>query len=382
MSEPFLAPSTPEVHKPLDLRSLSGRKPLLVAALLIILWLATGVVCFRALLDLTWASAFYFAVTTSLTVGYGDIDAWNAMTQNTTTANDGTAYDPANWTLVFTMLYIIGGIIVVGASLGLLMHSLLESSSSASVRSRFPVAVSSVLCVVCLLVGAAVASAVEGYDFVHGLYWAVVTMSTVGYGSGVPKTDGARLFCAVFMLLGVGAMGNLVGELSARPLRARQRLLEEKVLNQYGASLEAAELSELARSETLARLGLRRQAGVHGVITRDAFCLLMLVRSEKLDADDLRRCQAAFDALDADGSGPVVRSTRPTSPTWNGLGTNRRRRAAEARRGQPGLAQCRAIRLSPSIRSPAARGPPRARPRPQAPTHTRHSSASVARVSV
>ena len=50
---------------------------------------------------------------------------------------------------------------------------------------------------------------------------------------------------------------------------------------------------------------LRRQAGVHGVITRDAFCLLMLVRSEKLDADDLRRCQAAFDALDADGSGAL-----------------------------------------------------------------------------
>ena len=31
----------------------------------------------------------------------------------------------------------------------------------------------------------------------------------------------------------------------------------------------------------------------------------MLVRTEKLSAEDLARCQAAFDALDADGSGTL-----------------------------------------------------------------------------
>ena len=42
-----------------------------------------------------------------------------------------------------------------------------------------------------------------------------------------------------------------------------------------------------------------------GAVTRDAFCLVMLVRTEKLSAEDLQRCQAAFDALDEDGSGTL-----------------------------------------------------------------------------
>jgi hypothetical protein len=31
----------------------------------------------------------------------------------------------------------------------------------------------------------------------------------------------------------------------------------------------------------------------------------MLARTDQLKADDLKRCQAAFDALDADGSGTL-----------------------------------------------------------------------------
>ena len=31
----------------------------------------------------------------------------------------------------------------------------------------------------------------------------------------------------------------------------------------------------------------------------------MLVRTDQLSVDDLKRCQAAFDALDADGSGTL-----------------------------------------------------------------------------
>jgi len=62
-------------------------------------YLCSGIVAFHLLLNLTWASAFYFAVTTSLTVGYGDIDAWTAM-DNSTTANDGIDYEPSDGAIV------------------------------------------------------------------------------------------------------------------------------------------------------------------------------------------------------------------------------------------------------------------------------------------
>ena len=75
------------------------------------------------------------------------------------------------------------------------------------------------------------------------------------------------------------------------------------MMAQYGGSLDEGELWELAASEEFRRLDLRRAEGAG--VSRDAFCLMMLVRTEKLDAADLKRCQGAFDALDADGSGEL-----------------------------------------------------------------------------
>jgi hypothetical protein len=324
-AETFSSRTLPEVtlHSPVDISALSSKSPLLVAVVSALSYLAAGIVGFHYLLKLTWCSAFYFAVTTSMTVGYGDIDAWAAMS-NGTAGNDGVPYTPSDGAIIFTMLYIIGGMIVMGTSLGLLVQSMLEGGASGgasqtpNIIARNPLIASAVLCALMMVIGAAfiVASGNEDIlegaagctgghcNMVHGLYWAVVTMSTVGYGSGAPTTDGGRFFAGCFMLVGVSCMGNFVGELSARPLRAHRAKLEEKVINQYGDSLEESELWELASSPQFEQLGLRAES--HGTsVTRNAFCLLMLVRTETLSADDLRRCQMAFDSLDLDGSGTL-----------------------------------------------------------------------------
>ena len=233
-SSPTSAVLESEVHVGLDIAGLSGRKPVIVALLVALAYLCSGVVAFHLLLNLTWPSAFYFAVTTSLTVGYGDIDAWTAM-DNSSSANDGVDYDPTDGAIIFTTLYIVGGMIVMGTSLGLILQSLLEGPSKQGADSepnfaqRNPLLVSSSLCIVTICGGAAltptatptsypypypypypwagaafIVATEEDVDFVHGLYWAVVTMSTVGYGSGTPKTDGGRLFAAFYMLFGQG----------------------------------------------------------------------------------------------------------------------------------------------------------------------------------
>jgi hypothetical protein len=296
-----------EVHHPLDLSALAGRKPQLVAVGALLVYLLLGIVTFHEIMNLTWASAFYFACTTSLTVGYGDIDAWSPL-DNSSSADDGHPYKPNNGVVIFTALYIVGGMVVMGTSLGLLLQAMLEraSSSEKSCQARYPLVVSGLCCIACVVVGTVFVVAqgdAEHRDMVHGLYWAIVTISTVGYGSGHPTSDAGRVFSGVFMLVGVTCMGKFVGDLAERPLAIRRRKLEEQVINQYGATLDEGELWELAASEQFRRLGLRRPAGAG--VSRDAFCLMMLVRTEKIEPEDLRRCQAAFDTLDADGSGEL-----------------------------------------------------------------------------
>lgn len=107
-------------HVASDVESLTGRYPTLVALVACVSYLFLGVIGFHFCLGLTWTSAFYFAVTTSLTVGYGDIDAWSARSvepahlQNSTNASDWD-YSPNGGAMVFTIFYIIGGTIVLGA---------------------------------------------------------------------------------------------------------------------------------------------------------------------------------------------------------------------------------------------------------------------------
>ena len=213
-SSPTSAVLESEVHVGLDIAGLSGRKPVIVALVVALAYLCSGVVAFHLLLNLTWPSAFYFAVTTSLTVGYGDIDAWTAM-DNSSSANDGVDYEPTDGAIIFTTLYIVGGMIVMGTSLGLILQSLLEGPSKQGADSepnfaqRNPLLVSSSLCIVTICGGAAfIVATEEDADFVHGLYWAVVTMSTVGYGSATPQTDGATLTLTLILTLALSRYGS------------------------------------------------------------------------------------------------------------------------------------------------------------------------------
>ncbi|MFA6376765.1 MAG: potassium channel family protein [Candidatus Paceibacterota bacterium] len=50
----------------------------------------------------------------------------------------------------------------------------------------------------------------EGWRYVDSFYFSVTTLTTVGYGDLVPKTDIGKLFTAFYILTGVGILLGLV----------------------------------------------------------------------------------------------------------------------------------------------------------------------------
>merc|ERR1719424_1786120 len=48
-----------------------------------------------------------------------------------------------------------------------------------------------------------------------GLYFTVITLTTVGFGDISPNTDGGKAFACLLMLVGIPLFGNALGKFSA-----------------------------------------------------------------------------------------------------------------------------------------------------------------------
>ena len=70
----------------------------------------------------------------------------------------------------------------------------------------------------------------EFLNFLDGLWWAIITFSTTGYGDKVPVTTGGRVVAVITILFGVGAMSLLSGSLASflveRNTKARRGLMD------------------------------------------------------------------------------------------------------------------------------------------------------------
>jgi voltage-gated potassium channel Kch len=72
----------------------------------------------------------------------------------------------------------------------------------------------------CILVYIALGIAVYGFGLeewgaIKACYFAVVTLTTIGFGDLVPSTEAGKGFTIVFALLGVSLVALSVGEISA-----------------------------------------------------------------------------------------------------------------------------------------------------------------------
>jgi voltage-gated potassium channel len=78
------------------------------------------------------------------------------------------------------------------------------------------------------------------------MWWAMVTLTTVGYGDVYPITLGGRLFTSVVLLLGLGFVAVPTGLLAGALSRARE---QEKKLEEEEEALAASKAAAEATEE-------------------------------------------------------------------------------------------------------------------------------------
>jgi voltage-gated potassium channel len=83
----------------------------------------------------------------------------------------------------------------------------------------------------------------EPVDLGDGLYWAFVTVTTVGYGDVVPTTVGAKLVAVALMLGGIGFLFVLAGAVVEHFVAVEVE--EREVLRRIDAL--SAQVEELSR---------------------------------------------------------------------------------------------------------------------------------------
>jgi voltage-gated potassium channel len=101
--------------------------------------------------------------------------------------------------------------------------------------------------------GAAFAAVEKGHnDQVHnswdGLWWAISTMTTVGYGDVSPETNSGRMIAIVVMVVGIGFLTMLIGSVAQRFIEPVVREAETEVERELDVAESdvRAELREIA----------------------------------------------------------------------------------------------------------------------------------------
>ena len=121
------------------------------------------------------------------------------------------------------------------------------------------------------------------------MWWAVVTLTTVGYGDVTPITPLGRFLVALITILGVG-LAALPAGILANGLASELELRKQKLELKFRELLQVAEIDFFADSEKIENL--RKEVGLTVEQTQDI--LLQLIRERKEEELEQERNKYCF----------------------------------------------------------------------------------------
>ena len=90
-------------------------------------------------------------------------------------------------------------------------------------------------------------------NFADALWWAIVTVTTVGYGDVIPTSSAGRIIAGFLLVAGVSAIPittSLVVSVFVSRAQAQQRARDAEMREELMARLERIERSLIARTDT------------------------------------------------------------------------------------------------------------------------------------
>jgi potassium channel subfamily K len=99
--------------------------------------------------------------------------------------------------------------------------------------------------IVYLFAGAAIFSHIEGWRLTDGIYWATVTLLTIGFGDIVPATHTGRSLIIPFATTGIVMIGLVIGSIGTLVLdRGAKKMFARMTVNSRAKKLRSASQGE------------------------------------------------------------------------------------------------------------------------------------------
>lgn len=235
---------------------------------MVFIFLGLGWVAFTLMDDMDALDGLYMTFITITTVGYGDFSP----------QQDGTK--------IFFIFWIFFGLSVVATGLAMMVDHLVSMVGWSSSR-RFLIEI--VLFFMFVGGGALWVCMIEEFSFIDGLYWAVCTLTTVGYGDQTLKHQSTRMFVCAYALFGTALTVTSLATMACLWVEYDHDKKVQEMID-HGLTLKMLNVIDVEKS---------------GSIDKFEFLRYMLWKLDKVDGDTMDMIIDIFNELDIDGGGTL-----------------------------------------------------------------------------